>query len=94
MLVNKLLIIGACLWLQSCTPIERQVAEEVALEGTECILHYMHDHGATAPRTCPVPPPGANFDSVKKQDDTKSSSKYSNKQQYPKSRKKDSDWRD
>ena len=44
MTINKcLLIIGTCLGLASCTPIEREVAEE----GLEAIIEI--EQGATAP---------------------------------------------
>lgn len=72
---NKcLLIIGACLGLSSCTPIEREVSEEILEE-------VVHECGATAP---PFERKEENITwRAEKHDDTNPATSYKNHRQYP-----------
>lgn len=70
-----LLIIGACLGLASCTPIEREVAEE----GLEAIIEL--EQGASAP---PYHNDPNDFTFAKQRhDDTNPATSYKNQRQYP-----------
>ncbi len=71
---NKLLIIGACLGLASCTPIEREVSEEI-------IEEVVHECGATEPPH-KRKPEHITF-SAQKHDDTNPATSYKNYRQYP-----------
>jgi len=64
MILKSLLIIGTCLGLASCTPWEREVAEEVLYEASvaeqavEADLKgtvYVPQYGPTAPTRTPAP---------------------------------------
>jgi hypothetical protein len=64
MRIKSLLIIGTCLGLASCTPFEREVAEEVlheasvAEQAVEADLKgtvYVPQYGPTAPTRTPAP---------------------------------------
>ena len=72
MKMNKcLLIIGACLGLASCTPVEREIAEEIII----------HECGASAPPYLHEPE-NLTF-RAEKHDDTNSGTSYKNYRQYP-----------
>ena len=71
MLNKSLLIIGACLALSSCTPIEREITEEIIL----------HECGASAPPYLHEPE-NITF-RAEKHDDTNPATSYKNYRQYP-----------
>ncbi len=77
----KLLIIGTCLGLASCTPIEREITEEAV----EVFIEY--EKGAKAPEYVLMDEDRTG--AFIKNDDTSRS--YRNKRQYPQRKRDNSD---